>query len=58
MIACIWDYYGKDAKGTATHFEKHLKEFIELKKVSACQTGVQSDGMTQAFVWCAGKKKI
>ena len=22
VIACIWDYYGPDSKGTAEHFEK------------------------------------
>ena len=56
MIACIWDYFGKDSKGTAEHFEKHLKEFIAIKNILNTQTGVQTNGGTQSFVWCAGNK--
>ncbi|WGL61214.1 hypothetical protein QEJ31_06365 [Pigmentibacter sp. JX0631] len=55
MLACIWDYYGSSALGTAEHFEKHLHEFITAKKVIIKQTGVVSKD-TQAFVWCAGLK--
>ncbi|BBH54454.1 hypothetical protein [Fluviispira sanaruensis] len=56
MLACIWDYYGIDSKGTAEHFEKHLKEFIHVKNVENCITGVRADGKNQAFVWCAGEE--
>ncbi|WP_186646020.1 hypothetical protein [Fluviispira vulneris] len=56
MLACVWDYYGTDSKGTAEHFEKHLKEFILVKNIEKCVTGVQTDGKNQAFVWCAGEE--
>ena len=55
MLACIWDYYGSSALGTAEHFEKHLLEFISVKNIAIKQTGVVSKD-TQAFVWCAGFK--
>ncbi|APJ04885.1 hypothetical protein [Silvanigrella aquatica] len=57
MIACVWDYYGSDASGTALHFEKHLKEFIQVKHIQNLKTGTQINGNTQSFVWCAGKKE-
>lgn len=57
MIACIWDYSGKDSKGTAEHFEKHLKEFITIKKIQNTKTGIQTNGQMQSFVWCCGDKK-
>lgn len=57
MIACIWDYFGKDSKGTAEHFEKHLKEFIAIKNIENIQTGTQTNKYLQSFVWCAGNKK-
>ncbi len=57
MIACIWDYFGKDSNGTAKHFEKHLKEFISIKNIKNTQTGIQANGDTQSFVWCAGNKE-
>ncbi|KAB8031078.1 hypothetical protein [Fluviispira multicolorata] len=56
MIACVWDYYGTDSFGTAEHFEKHLKEFIQIRNVLNCTTGVQKNGTTQSFVWCVGNK--
>ncbi len=55
MIACIWDYYGPDSKGTAEHFEKHLNEFIKQKNIKIIQTGTTSK-FSQAFVWCVGQK--
>ena len=57
MIACIWEYFGKDSQGTAEHFEKHLKEFIKIKNVKNTYTGLQSKKEIQSFVWCAGKKE-
>ena len=57
MIACIWEYFGKDSKGTAEHFEKHLKEFITIKNVQNTQTGSRANGPLQSFVWCAGNKE-
>ncbi|WP_397600005.1 hypothetical protein [Silvanigrella sp.] len=56
MIACIWDYFGKDSKGTAEHFEKHLKEFIKVKNIQNIVTGTQANKEVQSFVWCAGNK--
>jgi hypothetical protein len=57
MIACIWDYFGKDSKGTAEHFEKHLKEFIAIKNIQNTKTGIQANENLQSFVWCTGNRE-
>jgi hypothetical protein len=57
MIACIWEYFGKDSNGIAKHFEKHLKDFIAIKNIQNIQTGTEIKGDIQSFVWCAGNKE-
>lgn len=57
LLACIWDYFGKDSLGTAEHFEKHLKEFIKVKNIQNIVTGTRTNENIQSFVWCAGKKE-
>ncbi|WP_088323678.1 hypothetical protein [Polaribacter tangerinus] len=33
-IKLLWDFRGEDAKETAIHHTKHLKEFAELENLS------------------------
>ncbi|WP_040279889.1 hypothetical protein [Psychroserpens damuponensis] len=38
-LKLIWDFKGPDALKTAEHHEKHLKEFITIKKTNLNITG-------------------
>lgn len=40
-IKLIWDFRGPAAAKTAEHHEKHLKEFIAIKKIELNSTGFQ-----------------
>lgn len=39
-----WDFLGPDAKLTAAHFCKHVKEFCELHDVDAAKTFTTMEG--------------
>ena len=30
----IWDFRGSYGKNTAIHYEKHLREFLKLRKIN------------------------
>lgn len=51
-IKLIWDFKGPNAKKTAAHHEKHLKEYIALENIEQRITGYQqvSDVHSIAFM--------
>ena len=40
-IKLIWDFRGESAAKIAEHHEKHLKEYIEIKKLEEKITGFE-----------------
>jgi hypothetical protein len=57
MIACIWEYFGTDSNGKGKHFEKHLIEFIAIKRIQNIHTGTIANTNMHSFVWCAGSEE-
>ncbi|MBC7541839.1 MAG: hypothetical protein H7338_03830 [Candidatus Sericytochromatia bacterium] len=47
-----WDFYGGSAEGTATHFHKHLDEFLTRNGITGCRTGMLQAGKVQFAAWC------
>ena len=45
-----WDYFGPNAQGTASHFKRHLDEFLELHNLGGCVTGETTHAEGH---WCA-----
>ena len=41
-IKLIWDFRGPNGKNTATHHEKHLKEFFEIENKKMFQSGTEA----------------
>jgi len=41
-LKLIWDFRGPSASKTAEHHEKHLKEYINQKKLVGLDTGFNS----------------
>ena len=41
-IKLIWDFRGPNGKNTATHHEKHLKEFFKIENKKMFQSGTES----------------
>jgi len=39
-----WDFFGPHAEGTATHFLKHLREFLQRNEVADCTLELWSAG--------------
>lgn len=49
QIKLIWDFRGAESSQTAKHHEKHLKDFIEINKISQfTTTGVEEISATHA----------
>ena len=38
----IWDFRGTYGKNTAIHYEKHLREFLKLKKITLIKSGLET----------------
>ncbi|MFT5847111.1 MAG: hypothetical protein ACJARX_002494 [Psychroserpens sp.] len=51
-LKLIWDFKGPDAQKIAEHHEKHLKEFIVIKKTNLNITGFEAlnDAHSIAFM--------
>ena len=41
-IKLIWDFRGPNGKNTATHHEKHLKEFFKSENKKMFQSGTEA----------------
>ena len=41
-IKLIWDFRGPHGKNTATHHEKHLKEFFKIENKKMFQSGTEA----------------
>ena len=41
-IKLIWDFRGANGKNTAIHYEKHIKEFFQMKKKTLINSGVET----------------
>ena len=41
-IKLIWDFRGPNGKNTATHHEKHLKEFFKIENKKMFQSGTEA----------------
>lgn len=39
-----WDFFGPRAEGTATHFVRHVTEFLERNEVGGCTVDTLSEG--------------
>lgn len=56
-----WDFFGPTAKGTAEHFVRHLKEFINQRELKSCELGIDSADRTHWAAWCrtgAGHREV
>lgn len=51
-VTFYWDFFGPNATGTATHFEKHLREFLEKNAVQGFSTGTESAGEDHLAAYC------
>lgn len=51
-VRLIWDFFGTDARGTASHHNIHLQEFFTREGVGALELGVGSAGEGHAMSWC------
>jgi hypothetical protein len=51
-VIFLWDFFGPSAPGTATHFEKHLKEFLGKHALEGCTTGTESEGEGHMAAYC------
>jgi uncharacterized protein len=51
-VTFYWDFFGPNATGTATHFEKHLQEFLRKNAVAGCETGTESAGEGHVAAFC------
>ena len=38
----IWDFRGPYGKNTAIHYEKHLREFLKLRKINLIKSGIET----------------
>ena len=47
-----WDFFGPDARGTAEHFHRHLREFLTHYQLDALTTDVGSMEPGHAHCWC------
>jgi len=43
QIKIIWDFFGKDAEGTAKHHLRHLLEFLTKNNISLIASGIGSE---------------
>lgn len=41
-LKLIWDFRGPDASKIAEHHEKHLREYITIKKIEIILTGCET----------------
>lgn len=48
----LWDFFGKSATPTATHFKKHLDEFLLREGLEACETGTLSEQPNHCAAFC------
>ena len=39
-IKLIWDFKGEDTFNMATHYNKHIIEFFDLKKINLIESGI------------------
>jgi uncharacterized protein len=51
-VTFLWDFFGPNALGTATHFEKHLREFLQKNALEGCSTGTESEGEGHMAAFC------
>jgi uncharacterized protein len=51
-VTFLWDFFGPNALGTATHFEKHLREFLQKNALEGCSTGTESEGDGHMAAFC------
>lgn len=51
-VTFLWDFFGPNATGTATHFEKHLREFLSKNALTGCETGTESEGTGHMATFC------
>lgn len=51
-IRLIWDFFGPDAHGTATHHGIHLQEFITREAIDVSAMGIGTAGEGHAMSWC------
>ena len=48
----LWDFFGPNAHGTATHFREHLLKFMAQHEISDCECGVRSERPGHAAAFC------
>lgn len=48
----FWDFFGPRAQGTASHFQKHLEEFLTTHALADCRTGLASERAGHHAVFC------
>jgi len=53
MKRFFWDFFGPRADGTAHHFLRHLRGFLEQNQCPDMPTGLHSEGAGHQAVFCA-----
>lgn len=48
----LWDFFGPDAERTATHFEKHLTQFLTDNGHAELPRGTESAGPGHHAAYC------
>lgn len=48
----LWDFFGPAAERTATHFLKHLGEFLEAEHLVGLTCGTESAQLNHQAVFC------
>lgn len=58
VVTLHWDFFGPRARGTAVHFEVHVKEFLDREKLAeGATTGLAATGPFHAECWCKAPKE-
>ena len=53
MKSYYWDFFGPRADGTAEHFLRHLREFLQKNACPEMPTGLKSEGAGHNAVFCS-----
>ncbi|HEX3774760.1 MAG TPA: hypothetical protein VHV51_09870 [Polyangiaceae bacterium] len=52
MKTFFWDFFGPRADGTAEHFLRHLRVFLEQHECPEMPLGLRSEGAGHRAVFC------
>jgi hypothetical protein len=53
MKSYFWDFFGPRAEGTAQHFLRHLRDFLQKNGCPEMPSGLRSEGAGHQSVYCS-----